>query len=165
MGDMQKPLHHRFFFWLGPVVFVLLGLLKVDTHFIETNLRIPRGEEKVPLYFYAESGLLHLDIEQTPDPHADRTFAFRRSMIRDRQFRFLRPQLYEKNESYKYHGKTWQERRAAQLAGIRSPLLRHELSLPIWMLMTIVGWWWWISVRRRSRRMMREEMAGKAVEM
>ena len=155
---MQKPVHHSLSFWAWPVVFVLLGLLELDSYFHETNLRIPRGGAKVPIYLYASDGVLHLDLEQTPDPHVEKSFALRRVAIKDRQIHiYVRP--YTKFDGYKYQGATRQERRAAQAAGIRSPLLMYEFAVPIWMLMTIVAALWGNSLRRHSRRIERDAMA------
>lgn len=158
---MQKPVHHSFFFWFWPVVFVLLGVPMLDGYFHETNLRIPRGAGKVPAYLYVSDGVIHLDLEQTPDPTVEKSFAFRRSAIKDRRF-LLMPSFYEKEDFYKYQGRTPAERKAAQAAGIRSPLLRYKFAVPIWMLMTVVGGMWGIAVMRRSRRMVREAMAMQA---
>ena len=83
----------------------------------------------------------------------------------DRRFHLM-PRFYEKEDFYKYQGRTPAERKAAQAAGVRSPLLRHQFAVPIWMPMTVIGAVWGIAVMRRSRRIVREAMAmqAKAVE-
>lgn len=154
---MSRPPHHGFSFWLGPVVFVLLGLLIVDSYYTSTSMRIPRGESKVPFFLGADSGLLLLDIEQTPDPYIDKVFSFKRVGTTDRRLEFV-TRYYHKFDAYKYPGKTREDRRAAQKAGIRAPLLAYEIRIPIWMLMTLVGMVWGSRVMGRSRRMVRKAM-------
>lgn len=154
---MQKPLHRWFFFWLGPAVFLILGLLAADSYFHQTRLLIPRGEPKVPADLYLLNGLLQLDLEETPDPHMERGFAFQRSQTTDRQLHIL-SNLYQHVEAYKYQGATAAERKAAKAAGIKSPLVAHEFKLPILPLMLILAVIWCFAVRKRSRRMAKEAM-------
>jgi hypothetical protein len=112
----------------------------------------------VPIYLYTSDGVIYLNLEQTPDPTVEKSFALRRVAIKDRWFLYY-VQPYTKVDGYKYQGATGQQRRAAKAAGIRSPLLRYEFAVPIWMLMTIVAGIWWVMLQRRSRRIQRDAMA------
>ena len=153
----QKPLHHWFFFWFGPAVFLILGLLAADSFFHQTRLIIPREGPKVPADLYLSNGLLQLDLEETPDPHMEKNFAFQRSNNTDRQLHIL-SDLYQHVDAYKYQGATAAERKAAKAAGIKSPLVTNEFKLPIVPLMGLVAIVWWIVVRRRSKRLAKEAM-------
>lgn len=158
---MNKPIHRSFLFW-GPVAaIVLLAALAIHSFFFSVNLRIPRDGAKAPGFLYLEGGVIHLDWEATPAPYAERTFLLLRSRLKDRPSPFspahLFPTFFNKESSYKYEGATMADRKAAHLAGIRTPKVEYHLALPVWMIITVIaGLWFWI-YWRRARRLAKEE--------